>query len=135
MSDLLLRAVFEEHEIFFLQPTHYACGILLQHQRIDGDEIDINLDDIRRRERRHPVCITWIRAYFVRVLGICLSTSAVRAYSSLARLARDPQREEEESERKQNGQRNQKQKRYVRGSCFHKLSPVEARPRQGSGQH
>src|SRR5712691_11340525 len=105
MRDLLLRPVFQEHEVFFLQPTHHASGILLQHQRIDGDKIDINLEDFYSRGLRHPVCAVWISGCYVRALGICLGSTAFRAYSSLARLARDPQRHEEESERKQDGKR------------------------------
>ena len=45
VGDLLFDPVFVKQEIFFLQTTGDARRVLLQHQCIDFDEIDIDLHD------------------------------------------------------------------------------------------
>ena len=47
MGDLLFGSIFVKQEVFFVQTADDARSVLLQHQRIDFDEIDIDLDDIR----------------------------------------------------------------------------------------
>ena len=44
MSYLLLRAVFIKQEILLLQSANDPCSVLLQDERVDGDEVNINLD-------------------------------------------------------------------------------------------
>ena len=45
VSDLLFDPIFVKQEIFFVQTPDDARSVLLQHQRIDFDEIDIDLHD------------------------------------------------------------------------------------------
>jgi hypothetical protein len=47
VGDLLFDSIFVKQEVFFVQTADDARSLLLQHQRIDFDEIDIDLDDIR----------------------------------------------------------------------------------------
>src|SRR5712671_1164594 len=86
VCDLLLRSVFHEHEVFLLQSAEHPRGILLQDQRVDRHEIDINLDDfrgaIRRRDKLAAVC--WERGRLARI------------NCSWARLRHHPQRQKEE---------------------------------------
>jgi hypothetical protein len=47
VGDLLFDPIFVKQEIFFVQTADDARSVLLQHQRIDFDEIDIDLDHFR----------------------------------------------------------------------------------------
>jgi hypothetical protein len=47
VCDLLFDSIFVKQEISFLQTADDARSVLLQHQRIDFDEIDIDLNDVR----------------------------------------------------------------------------------------
>jgi len=47
VCDLLFDSIFVKQEIFFVQTADDARSVFLQHQRIDFDEIDIDLDDFR----------------------------------------------------------------------------------------
>ena len=49
MSDLLLRSIFVKQKIFFLQTADDTRGVLLQHQRVNSHQIDVNLYDFSRR--------------------------------------------------------------------------------------
>src|SRR2546429_9282636 len=44
VSYLLLRAIFIEQKILLLQSANDARRVLLQDERVDGDEVNINLD-------------------------------------------------------------------------------------------
>ncbi len=99
VRDLLFRAIFEKQEVFFLQTAHHARSFLLQHQRIDGDEIDVNLDDVCPRQRGHLVCARLVR------VRTCLR-SVVCPNSPLARLARHQERQEKEAKRHQDCKRD-----------------------------
>src|SRR5690349_8535175 len=44
MRDRLRHAVFRNDEIFARQIADNSRGLFLQHERIDGDEIDVSLD-------------------------------------------------------------------------------------------
>jgi hypothetical protein len=47
VCDLLFDSIFVKQEIFFVQTADDARTVFLQHQRVDFDEIDIDLDDFR----------------------------------------------------------------------------------------
>src|ERR1700738_2747431 len=87
VGDLLLRSVFVKNKIFLFQSTHHARGGFLKHQRVDRDQIDINLDDF----------FSWARRNYPRIIRVGLS-GRVRAYPSVPRLRHDLQRKEEENE-------------------------------------
>src|SRR5258708_23370487 len=90
VRDLLLSSIFAQHEIFFLQSAHHPGGVLLQHQRIDSDKIDVNLDDIVRLVAREHTR----RGRVVRIL--CGRRIVAPAYPSLSVLTPDSKRQKEE---------------------------------------
>ena len=51
VRDFLLRSIFVEQEIFFLQTTDDARSVLLQHQRVNRHQIDVDLYDFCRERR------------------------------------------------------------------------------------
>ena len=70
VSDLLLRSIFVNQEIFFLQAPDDARGILLQHQRIDFDQINIHLNYVGALwERRNSARIVFIVGRAIRVVS------------------------------------------------------------------
>jgi hypothetical protein len=47
VGNLLFDSIFVKQEIFFVQTADDARSVLLQHQRIDFDEVHVDRDDFR----------------------------------------------------------------------------------------
>src|SRR6185295_14562799 len=46
VRDLLFRAVFVKLEVLSIQPSDNASSILLHHERIDLNQVSVDLDDV-----------------------------------------------------------------------------------------
>src|SRR5205085_2086100 len=114
MRDLLLRSIFVKQKIFFLQTADDACSVLLQHQRVNSDQIDVYLYDFRRRRDRGRL----VRTVTINDFGKLL----VRVDSSVSCLRSDRRmRREKENCNDERGNCNEKKK--CRVSMLHKRSP------------
>jgi hypothetical protein len=68
VRDLLSRSIFVNQEIFFIQTPDDSRSILLQHQRIDFDQINIHLNYVGALwERRNSARIVFIVGRAIRV--------------------------------------------------------------------
>src|SRR2546425_11267936 len=112
MSNLLLDAVLVQLEVFSLQSTNYTRSILLQNQRINSHQIDIDLDYFRfARQRR----------YF----GYFLIIARVGCNSSLAGL-RNNGRSRRNEQRYKDGRAGPEEKQQSRVSIFHRRLPRQS---------